>query len=212
MTPPEGVAAPALPTEDDLRWARLARQLPFEELDAVRKQAEQWRNAIGGATALLGFAALVRGRNDLTAVPSGWRIAIGLILGAAFVALFAAFVVAAYASFGRPGLRVRVNGAAYRRWSTARAREIGRLVPVAAAAAGLGVVLTAAGVGLTWVAPAASEPASRFAVVSTGGKACGDLAGIENGRVVLLTSVAGRPVPWSAPLTDVQRMDKVVKC
>ncbi|MHA5051353.1 hypothetical protein [Streptomyces sp. SD15] len=204
----------AYPTVDDLRWARLARELPFEELDAVRRQAEQWRNAIGGATALFGIAALVRGRNDLTTVPAGWRTATALVLGAAFLALLVAFAVAAYASFGRPGVRVRVqvNGAAYRRWSAARARQIGRLVPIAAASAGLGVVLTAVAVGLTWFAPAAAERPQQYAVRSTGGDVCGELVGVENGQLMLLIGTGSGAGSWTVPLAQVSHIGKVVKC
>ncbi|WP_430501280.1 hypothetical protein ACQRWP_06750 [Micromonospora trifolii] len=205
------MAEPDLPSSDDLRWARLARELPFAELDAVRRQAEQWRNAIGGLTALLGFAALVRGRNDLTTIPPGWRIATATVLAAAFFMLLGGFALAAYASFGRPGVVVRANGASFRRWSADRARQIGRLVPVAVLCAALGVVLTAVAVGLTWFAPA-NEPDRRYAVRSASGEACGDLVGVENGRLVLLIELGGRKVPWSSPLPDVSRMDRVVNC
>jgi hypothetical protein len=202
---------PGLPSADDLRWARMARELPFAELDAVRRQAEQWRNAIGGLTALLGFAALLRGRNDLTTVPPGWRIATASVLAAAFLVLLVSFALAAYASFGRPGVVVRASGASFRRWSTARARQIGRLVPVAVLLAGLGIVLTAVAVGLTWFAPAA-EPDRRYAVRSASGDACGDLVGVADGRLVLMVKLGGRTVPWSAPLADVRAMDRVVSC
>ncbi|MFF4362149.1 hypothetical protein [Streptomyces sp. NPDC001604] len=201
----------AYPTVDDLRWARLARELPFKELDAVRRQAEQWRNAIGGATALFGIAALVRGRNDLTAVPAGWRTATALVLGAAFLALLIALAVAAYASFGRPGIRVQAQGAAYRRWSAARARQIGRLVPIAAASAGLGVILTAAAVGLTWLAPAAETP-QQYAVRSVNGYACGELVGMEEGRLILLIRTGSSAESWTVPLAQVSHIGKVVTC
>lgn len=205
------MAEPDLPSADDLRWARLARELPFAELDAVRRQAEQWRNAIGGLTALLGFAALVRGRTDLTTMPPGWRIATATALAVAFLTLLAGSTLAAYTSFGRPGVVVRTNGASFRQWSVARARQIGRLVPIAVGFAGLGVVLTAVAVGLTWFAPTA-DAGGRYTVRSASGEACGELIGVENGRLVLLVELGGRTVPWSAPLPEVSHLKRVVTC
>ncbi|MEU8819447.1 hypothetical protein [Actinoplanes sp. NPDC048796] len=202
-------AGPALPTRDDLRWARLARELPFEELEAARKQAEQWRNAIGGLTALLGVAALVRGRNDLTSIPSNWRVSVALVLAAAFLSLLLAFALSAYASFGRPGVRIRLNGSALRRWSGARTRQIGRLVPVAAAAAALGIVLTGVAAFLTWFAPATAGPSRPYAVRTATGQQCGELIGVDRGRMVLRT---GPNSLWSTPLAEVISISEVKAC
>jgi hypothetical protein len=198
-----------LPTHDDLRWARLARELPFEELDAARKQAEQWRNAIGGLTALLGIAALVRGRSDLTTIPSGWRVAVALTLSVAFLSLLVALGVSAYASFGRPGVRVRLSGSALRRWSSARTKHIGRLVPIAAIAAGLGIVLIGVAAFLTWFAPAAIETRRPYTVRTATGQACGELIGVNGGWVVLRIK---QDALWSVPLTEVTSLSAATAC
>jgi hypothetical protein len=205
----ESPQPPLLPTHDDLRWARLARELPFEELDAARRQAEQWRNAIGGLTALLGVVLLVRGRNDLTTMSMGWRVTVGLTLSAAFLSLFAGLALSALASFGRPGVRVRLNGTALRRWSAARTRTIGRHVPIAAAAAGLGIVLTGVTAFLTWIAPSGAAPAQSYMVRTATGQACGDLIGAASGIVVLRTAAG---VLWSAHLTDVTTITATPAC
>ena len=49
-------------TLDSKRWAQLASELKFTQLDTARKQAEVWRAGLAALTALLTAVFVLKGR------------------------------------------------------------------------------------------------------------------------------------------------------
>jgi hypothetical protein len=143
------------PTPDDRRWALLARELPFEQLGHARKQAENWRNALAAGTGVFGAVGLLRNRSDISALEEPWKIAVVAVLGGAFIALAAAFLVTVRAAYGRPGQTIYSDGESLRQFTADEAARVMRLLPLAAYLALSSVFLIVTGAAISWLAPAA---------------------------------------------------------
>ncbi|MBO3752530.1 hypothetical protein J5X84_41290 [Streptosporangiaceae bacterium NEAU-GS5] len=203
------------PTSDDLRWERLARDLPFDQLEAVRKQADGWRNALAGITAVVGAVTLVRGRDDIVAMPDSWRYATFGLLVTAFAALTGGLFAAARASFGRPGERIWSNGPALRSWSERRTREIADLIRLATALSIVGVSAVAAAATMSWFAPVESSSSAATTVLVQdirGNSVCGALVGMRAQEIVLVRNDVSKQIPWSSPMSDVLRVVPATRC
>lgn len=201
------------PSSDDLRWQELADELPFEQVEAARRQAEGWRNALIAATAIVGTVTVVHGRQDLSALQAPWRYAVVATLALAFAALLAGTIMTTVAAHGRPGQRIWAKGEALRRWSTQRARQAGRLTLAGAILCVLGINLVVAAAGVTALAPGATHDAALVVVQTQSGLlTCGRLVRLDRTQVVLSVAGHGEDIQWSAPLEQVVRLSPARTC
>ncbi|MGW2487303.1 hypothetical protein ACWCV9_08760 [Streptomyces sp. NPDC001606] len=189
------------------RWAQLARELEFSQLTELRRQAEGWRNGLTGLTALLAVLVTLKGRDDLSQLPSAARLAATLLLGAAFVLLVAGSVLAVRAAHGRPGSRVLLAGQALRRWTEAETVRVTGALRQASVCCVAGIVLVSGAVVVAWTTTGA-VPDHLVRVTTTTGERCGEFLGSgadgvalrpdgESGRTVLpaRTVLSVTPVP-----------------
>ncbi|TGN76379.1 hypothetical protein E5083_14350 [Streptomyces bauhiniae] len=174
----------------DRRWAELARELEFSQLDVLRKQAEGWRNGLLGLTALVTVVTALKGRDDLSALEAPWRtVAVWLLVGA-FLLLLAGSLFAVRASFGRPGERVRLGGQALREWTLKEIGRVRRAVYVSAVALALGVALVVGALFVSWTRT--EEPAADLVKVTTpAGPLCGELVSYQRDKVTLIRTTGG---------------------
>jgi hypothetical protein len=203
------------PSSDDLRWQELADELPFEQVENTRRQAEGWRNALIAATAIVGTVTVVHGRQDLSALQAPWRYTVIATLAAAFAALLTGTIMTTVAAHGRPGQRIWAKGEALRQWSARRARQAGRLTLAGAILCVLGINLVVAAAGITALAPGATtSDSTRLVTVQTRSTppTCGQLIHIEGNQIVLRVAGHDGEIQWSVPLDQVVRLSPVNAC
>ncbi|MGA4843067.1 hypothetical protein [Streptomyces sp. G45] len=196
--------------QSDRRWSQLARELEFTQLDELRGRAEGWRNGLAGLTALLAVLVVLKGRDDLGALPAGARRAAMVLVAASFVLLLTGSVLAVLAAHGRPRERILLAGQSLRRWSEREAARILRLLPLALGCCLLGVVCGGAGIGVALVA---TEPPQDHLVrvTTTTGERCGELLG--SGRAGLaLREEESTPDRVTLPARTVVSVTPVSRC
>ncbi|MFD9906867.1 hypothetical protein [Streptomyces sp. NPDC059063] len=170
--------------QSDRRWAELARELEFTQLDELRARAEGWRNGLGGLTALLAVLVVLKGRDDLNGLPAWARHTATGLVAASFLLLLTGSVLAVLAAHGRPRERILLAGQSLRRWSEREAARILRLLPVALVCCLLGVVCGGAGIGIALALTEA--PQDRLVrVTTTTGERCGEFLGSGRDGVAL---------------------------
>lgn len=179
--------------QSDRRWAQLARELEFTQLTELRKQAEGWRNGLAGLTALLAVLVLLKGRDDLSKLPSAARHTATALLAAAFVLLVVGSVLAVRAAHGRPGSRVLLAGQALRRWTEAETVRVTGALRQASVCCVAGLVLVCGAVVVAWTTTE-SPPDHVVRVVTTSGERCGEFLGAGPDGVVLRTDSEKRVV------------------
>ncbi|MFF5440373.1 hypothetical protein [Streptomyces achromogenes] len=195
-------------TQSDRRWAQLARELEFSQLTELRRQAEGWRNGLAGLTALLAVLVTLKGRDDLSRLPSAARHTATALLGGAFVLLVVGSVRAVRAAHGRPGGRVLLAGQALRRWTEAETIRVTGALRQACVCCVAGILLVCAAVAVAWVTTG-SPPDHLVRVVTTSGERCGEFLGSGPDGVVL-RSEGGRWV--SLPARTVASVSPVASC
>lgn len=170
----------------DRRWAELARELEFTQLDELRRQAEGWRTGLTGLTALLAVLVVLKGRDDLNGLPDTARLAASGLVAAAFLLLVAGSVLAVRAAHGRLGERTLLAGQALRRWTEDEVRRVVRSLRWASVCCVLGVVCAAGAVVVAWVAT--ESPKDHLVRVgTTSGERCGEFLGSGRDGVSLRT-------------------------
>lgn len=195
----------------DRRWAELARELEFSQLDQLRKQAEGWRNGLVGLTALVTVLAVLKGRDDLTQLPAPWQTVATALLGAAFLLLLAGSLLAVRASFGRPGEQILLGGQALRKWTSDEIRRVRRTIYLSAFGFAIGMALVAAALGISWTH--SEEPAADLVKVTTStGTYCGELVSYAPSRVTLLHTTSGADRPILIPTPEVQKITPASAC
>ncbi|MFG3198479.1 hypothetical protein ACGFYT_20370 [Streptomyces sp. NPDC048208] len=195
----------------DRRWAELARELEFSQLDVLRKQAEGWRNGLLGLTALVTVVTVLKGRDDLSALESPWRTAAVSLLAGAFLLLLTGSLVAVRASFGKPGERVRLGGQALREWTLTEIGRVRRAVYVSAVALTCGVALVVGALFVSWTR--SEEPAADLVKVSTpAGQLCGELVSYLPGRVTLMRTTGGTERQVVVRGADIQKITPAKSC
>ncbi|GAA2102638.1 hypothetical protein GCM10009801_76850 [Streptomyces albiaxialis] len=177
------------------RWAEMARELEFQQLPELRRQAEGWRTGLTGLTALVAVLAVLKGRDSLAELP-GWAraLAMGLVLGA-FVLLVIGALVAVRASHGLPGEEIYYEGQALRRWTERECVRVSGSIRAAAVLCLSGLLLVTAAVAVSWAAtPEKPEKkgGKRAALVrvtpqDTGKALCGRLVSVTPQRAVVRT-------------------------
>jgi hypothetical protein len=201
-----------LPTPEDRRWALLAAELPFEQLRHARTQAEGWRNGLATAITAVGAVSLIRGRDELAALPPGWRVAAVATFLLAFVALTAGFLLMVTAAHGRPGVLIDADGESLREYVATEAPRVTRLVRGAGYLAACGICLMVAAAAVTWLAPTADATAPEVTVLLDSGQACGRLVGIDAGHLILLEADSASDATLSIPVSAVERLVMVPSC
>ncbi|MGV9342340.1 hypothetical protein [Streptomyces sp. NPDC003688] len=195
----------------DRRWAELARELEFSQLDVLRKQAEGWRNGLLGLTALVAVVTAVKGRDDLSALEAPWRTVAVSLLGGAFVLLLVGSLFAVRASFGRPGQRITLGGQALREWTLREIAEVRRAVYVSAFGLAGGVLLVALALGTAWTHT--EEPAADQVKVSTStGTLCGELVAYVPSGVTLLRDAGHGERTVTVRAADIRKITPAASC
>ncbi|MEU0190569.1 hypothetical protein ABZ250_12005 [Streptomyces afghaniensis] len=162
------------------RFAQLGQQLQYDQLGAVRRQAEGWRNGLTGLTGLVGVVFVLKGRESVAGMPGAWRWTTALLLVLAFVLLLSGALGAVRAAHGPLGRQTWLSGD---RLLAAVLDEVERTQAALIRARRLsvaGLCAIVAAIAISWLVPvddpAKSEKSGPYVVVTTdGGVRCGEL-------------------------------------
>ena len=203
-----GDSSPLLPPPRDLRWAKRAKELEFDQLKDVRAAAEKWRTGLTAFTAFLATVLAVGAPLAVENVDSSLRGWVGLLLLAALTALALGSWRAMRAAFGTPD-RIVNNGEDLRKWSgeatTNAVRDLrwARNLTVA----GFMALTLAGAVGYVHQNTHAQ---SGIVVTTTGASYCGTLTTGADGTSLVVTGVDGSRHP--TPLTSVKSVNLKATC
>jgi len=175
-------------TLDDKRWAQRANALQFQELQAVRGTAEQWRTGLAALTTLLSVASIIAAPGLADRLTAGWRAIVGGLALAGLLALLYGTWQAMRGAFGLPDAATAMTGERLRRWESEQAQAGVTALQRARAATLAGITLLIATAGTTFLA--APSTAGQTVRIDTGGTAfCGELG---TGRDDSTITVTGR--------------------
>ncbi|RPE45288.1 hypothetical protein EDD90_8553 [Streptomyces sp. Ag109_O5-1] len=192
--------------QSERRWAQLAREMEFSELSELREQAEGWRNGLTGLTALLAVLVTLKGRDDLSQLPSAARNTAAALLGTAFLCLTVGSVLALRAAHGRPGSRVLLTGQVLRRWTEQETIRVTGALRQASVCCVAGIVLVCGAVAVAWTTT--ESPSGHLVrVVTTTGERCGEFLGAGSGGLVLRTEDGRRSVLSERAVVSVVPVD-----
>jgi hypothetical protein len=192
----------------DRRWALLAEEAEFRQLDGVRKSAETWRSGLTGATGLLGAVLVVKGPESVSSLPIPLRVAVLVLLAGALGVFVAATYLVVRASAGVPDAEIRLTGPALKAWTRQEVQAVRRAVRWAMKGVVTGVALLLVAVALTWLTPAPAAP-QTVVVLTQQARICGTLTGIQGSQLTLDVD-PGSPVrPLQIPLADVRSLAPV---
>ncbi|GAA2731012.1 hypothetical protein [Streptomyces nogalater] len=187
MTPARGY----LPEELERAQQRLD-EMAQAQLGIARAQAEGWRNFLGAATGLLAAVLVLKGRENVAELPGGYRTAVIALVAAGLVLLLGAAFLAVSAAHGRPGDELRyAHAAGLLDWEERELDRIASRIGLARWAAVLGVLASAAGILLTWVAPAPDTPVPTVRVHTRGESLCGELLAVDGSGVTVKVKPKG---------------------
>jgi hypothetical protein len=196
-------------TLDEKRWAQLASELRFSQLDIARKQAEVWRAGLAALTALLTAILVLKGRDNVSDLTEPCQALVAGLLVLALVLLIAATMWVSRALAGPAGRTVRLSGKSVRRWTE---REVDKIslalqwVPWLAAA---GVLVVAGAVGVTWLAPVQATTTPLVQVAGSTGQECGQFLGETATQLIVRPSVGSIAM---IPLAEVISVTPVTTC
>lgn len=193
---------------DRKRWALLAADLKFTQLDVARKQAETWRTGLGALTALLTAVFAVQGRNDVSALDQPYRTVAVVLLALALCLLLTATMLVSRSLAGPPGEEILLTGENLEEWTRREVRKISLAIGRAPWLAVAGVVAIAAAIGITWLAPAQDTAVPYVRVTTRTGTVCGQFIGVTHRQAVLRTDAATIVLP----LPTVLSIDPVDNC
>jgi hypothetical protein len=189
---------------DRKRWAVLAQDLKFSQLDIVRKQADTWRTGLATLTTLLTGVLVVKGRDDVSELTLPFQLLVSALLALALVLLLWATMWVSRALAGPPGEEIMLTGEGLEQWTY---DEVGKVsnalhwVPLLAAAS---VLIVASAVALTWFAPAQHARTPSFvSVTGPSGQSCGELIGASDHEMVIRTTTSTTLIPLSNIVTIV---------
>ena len=186
-------------TLDNKRWAQLASELKFSQLDTARKQAEVWRAGLAALTALLTAIFVLKGRDNVSDLTEPYQAIVVGLLGLALLLLLIATMWVSRALAGPPGQEILLTGEEVAKWTMGEVRKISTALRWAPLMAAAGVVAVAAAIGLTWLAPAQSTTTPLVQVTeSTGQQSCGQLIGVSNRELIVQPTTGPTLIPLSA--------------
>jgi hypothetical protein len=194
---------------DDKRWAQRANALQFQELDLVRRTAEQWRTGLAALTALLSFTSIVVAPGIADRVTGGWRVTVGVLALAGLLALLFGTWQAMCAAFGHPDSAITMTGERLRTWESQQARRAAAALRSARSGALTGILLLIATAGAIFLAaPSTSGPIAR---VDTGSAVyCGKL---DKGDNLATIKVVGRDgTIHTIALGSLRSLDPAANC
>jgi hypothetical protein len=192
---------------DRYRWAELAQELRFHQLEAVRKQAETWRTGLTGLTALFGAVLVLRGRENVADLTAQYRALIVALLLSALVALVVATLSALRAASGAPGDECLLTGEDLEAWTRQETAEAQRSIRRARRLTLVGAGAMAVAVGLAWLAPRETRQPT-VVVQSVDGRTCGSLSAITGGAVAVQQGKNLRIIP----LGRISRLEYAERC
>ncbi|MEV4352263.1 hypothetical protein AB0J83_48025 [Actinoplanes sp. NPDC049596] len=194
---------------DDKRWAQRANALQYQELELVRRTAEQWRTGMAALTALLSVTSIIAAPGLADRVTGAWRTAIGLLVLAGLLALLFGTWQAMRAAFGHPDAATTMTGERLRTWESQQAQTAAQALARARTGALTGMTLLIATAGITFLA--ASSVSGPMARVDTGNAVyCGKL-GKGDGAATI--TVSGRDgTIRTIPLASVRSLDPAATC
>ena len=194
---------------DRKRWALLAQDLKFSQLDTARKQADTWRTGLATLTALLTGVLVVKGRNDASELTRPFQILVAALLGMALILLLWATMWLSRALAGPPGGKILLTGENLADWTQGEVRKISSALRWAPPLAAVSVIAVAVAVALTWFGPAPGTTTPLIQVTeSTGQQPCGALLGASKHQLIL-RSTAG---PILISLSAVDAITPVIVC
>lgn len=191
------------------RWAQLAQELRFHQLEVIRHQAEGWRNGLAGLTGLLGAVIVVKGPDTVATLGRPSRWAVVALLGTALLSLTTATLTAVRAASGVPGSGVLLSGDDLRNWTYQEAQLAPRAIRRAATLASAGIAALALAIGIAWLVPPRPMVGERVTVDFGGSHVCGELIGADQG--VLELRVAGGSMA-RIPLATVGHIGRISSC
>ncbi|PZS32791.1 MAG: hypothetical protein DLM61_06280 [Pseudonocardiales bacterium] len=200
-------------TREDRRWEVLARELPFQQITALRAQAEGWRNGTAATVTILAAVAVAKGRNDIAQLDTVWRwiIVSAVVLG--FAALVTSLMISVRVAHGSPGASIWNTGKDLEEWTRNEVARGGRLLTwaVRLAAGGLSLLIVAMAAG--WLAPATEDSAAQLVQVRASTEAfCGHLIAIRDGVVTVDTGTADAPHPRSVAVPALTELNQISSC
>jgi hypothetical protein len=193
------------------RWAQLAQELQFSQLDIARKQADTWRTGLATLTTLLTAVLVIKGRDDASTLTTTAQIVVAALLGLALLLLLVATMWVSRALAGPPGEEILLTGEDLQDWTNGEVRKISTALRWAPGLAALSIVVVAGAIGVTWFAPArpgTSAPLVRISETD-GQTACGTFIGETQHQVVLSTTAPGTAL---LPLASVLAITPVATC
>ncbi|WP_225824368.1 hypothetical protein [Streptomyces naphthomycinicus] len=163
-----------------------------EQLQIGRAQAEGWRNFLTVATGLLAAVLVLKGRENVAELPGSYKLWVFGLMAAGLVLLLLAAYLAVLAAHGKPG-EVLKNATAAKLldWEETERGRIASRIRGTRRATVLGVLATAAGILLTWVAPGPDEPARTVRVHTPRESLCGQLLAADGTGVTLRIEPSG---------------------
>jgi hypothetical protein len=196
---------------DRKRWAILAQDLKFNQLDIARRQAEAWRAGLATLTTLLAGVLIVKGKSDASTLPSTDQVLVAVLLALSLALLLTATMWLSRALVGPSGARILLTGEGLEEWTKGEVRKVGTALTWAPGMAAASVILVAAAVGVTWFVPAAQQPGGPLVrVTAANGQSCGVLVGETRLEVILAVAPGGAPIV--IPLPSVLAITPVATC
>jgi hypothetical protein len=184
---------------DRKRWALLAQDLKFSQLDIARKQADTWRTGLAALTTLLTGVLVVKGRNTASALTPPFQVVVAVLLGTALVLLLWATMWLSRALAGPPGEEILLTGESLEQWTQGEVHKISKALYWAPKLAAASVLIVAAAVGFTWFAPAHDASTTQLVqVTGPSGRSCGELIGASNRQLVIRTTTTTTLIPLSS--------------
>jgi hypothetical protein len=185
-------------TLDSKRWAQLASELKFSQLDAARKQAEVWRAGLAALTTLLTAVFVLKGRDNVSDLAEPYQgIVVGL-LGLALILLLLATLWISRALAGPPGEEILLTGEGLERWTKDEVKKISTALRWAPPLAAVGVLVVAGAIAVTWLAPAQDGNPLVRVTESTGRQSCGQLIGVGDHQLIVRPTAGPVLIPLSA--------------
>lgn len=184
---------------DRKRWALLAQDLKFNQLDIARKQADTWRTGLAALTTLLTGVLVVKGRGDTSTLTLPFQVVVAVLLGMALALLLWATIWVSRALAGPPGEEILLTGESLEQWTQGEVRKVSKALYWIPQLAVASVLIVATAVAFTWFAPARDASTTPLVqVTGPSGHSCGELVGASGRQLVIRTTTAAALIPLSA--------------